>query len=139
MPTDTPNRLVALCCKPLVAQVLGIEIVYLEGAVVHVASLVGAHEECMMVDGFFTAVYVSKDCHVFLLVFRSIDVEEVCGDEVEVAGVELNLARKVLDGKPEMPKLKSVSRENIKGYGSYFMHSCWTWLESLEFSYTRLV
>ena len=82
---------------------------HLKGAVMHVASLVRAHEEGMMVDRLFAAINMSKDCYVLLLIFGSVDVKEVRRDEVEVAGVELNLVGKVLDTETEMTELESIS------------------------------
>ena len=87
------------------AKVLCIKIVYLERAVVYMAGLIRAHEKGMVIDGIPATVDMSEDCHVLLLVFRSIHIEEVGGYKIEILAIKLDLVGEVLHAKTEMTEL----------------------------------
>lgn len=95
MTSHSPHRLVPLSCQPVVSQLLGIEVVNFEGAVVHMRGLVCAHEEGVVVNGIASPIDVGKDCYVqFLAVL--FHVEEVTRDKVEIPGVEVKHGWEVL-------------------------------------------
>ena len=82
MSSNSPNTLIPFTNKPLVAQVLGIEVVHFEGAVVHVRGGVSGHEEGVVVGVSGADVDVAKDGDVGAEggVGRvGVDVEEVGG------------------------------------------------------------
>lgn len=94
MPPNTPHSLISLICKPLVAELLGVEVVNLEGAVVHMRGWIGGHEERVVVNVGGAAVDVREKGDVFLAGggcrVGVVDVEEVAGGDVEGAGVEVD-------------------------------------------------
>lgn len=65
---DSPAVLVALVAQPVVAQDLGVEVVGLEGGVVHVALGTLEEEETVVVDLLVAAVQPEEDGYVFVLV-----------------------------------------------------------------------
>lgn len=65
---DSPAVLVALVAQPVVAQDLGVEVVGLEGGVVHVALGALEEEEAVVVDLLVAAVQPEEDCYVLVLV-----------------------------------------------------------------------
>lgn len=67
MPANTPHALVPLLREPLVAHVLGVVVVHLEGTVVDVRGIAGRHEEGVVVDVCLAAVDVREDANQFLL------------------------------------------------------------------------
>lgn len=109
MPSHSPHRLVPLSGQPVVSQLLGIEVVNFEGAVVHMRGLVRAHEEGVVVNGIASPIDVGKDCYVHFLAVL-FHVEEVTRDEVEVPGVEVEHCRKILYAVSKVTKLFSVRR-----------------------------
>jgi hypothetical protein len=67
MSTDAPNRLIALLCKPLMPQSLGVEVMHLEAAVVHVRFTTrgkGGQEHCVMIDKILAPIDVCEHCDV---------------------------------------------------------------------------
>lgn len=94
MPPNTPHGFIPLLREPLVAEFLGVEVVDLEGAVVHVGGGVRGHEEGVVVDRSGAAVDVGEEGDCFFAggccVVFGVDVEEVAGDDVEGAGVEVD-------------------------------------------------
>lgn len=60
MPTNTPHRLVSFLIKPLVAELMCVEVMDFERAVVDVACWIGAHEEGTVVDMLFASIDVGK-------------------------------------------------------------------------------
>lgn len=65
---DAPAVLVALVAQPVVAQDLGVEVVGLEGGVVHMALGALEEEEAVVVDLLVAAVQPEEDGYVFVLV-----------------------------------------------------------------------
>lgn len=103
MSTEAPNTLVSLRLKPLMAQRLeksvsertrrgwlrrnlSIEIMDFEGAMVHVRCCVFTHEEGVVVHKILASIDVRKHGYVFSCGTLT-DVEEVCGDDVEMVGI----------------------------------------------------
>lgn len=70
MPSHAPDGFITLGSKPLMTQELGIEIVDLEGTMMHVLwgiGVIGAHEEGMVIDELVAAVDVCEYGHVSLV------------------------------------------------------------------------
>lgn len=65
---DAPAVLVALVAEPVVAQDLGVEVVGLEGGVVHVALGALEEEEAVVVDLLVAAVQPEEDGYVLVFV-----------------------------------------------------------------------
>ncbi|KAK5624816.1 hypothetical protein RRF57_000532 [Xylaria bambusicola] len=107
MSTYTPDGFVALLSQPLVPKHLGIIVVDFEGAMVHVASLIGAHEERMMVDIIIAAVNVGEDGNIFLSPVKFVDIQEVGWYKVKVFEVEIEFSRKILDTQTVMTQLQN--------------------------------
>lgn len=133
MPADAPDGVVALLVQPLVPEHLGVVVVHLEGAVVHVAGLVGAHEEGVVVDVVVAAVDVREDGHVLPGAVGLVDVEEVGGHEVEVLQVEVELAGEVLDAEAVVAQLGNspLSASSSSSSSSSCRATAWTWLTHL--------
>ena len=93
MPPNTPHTLIALIRQPLVAQMLGVEVVHFEGGVVNVRGRVRGHEEAVVVDEFLAQVEMQECCDDLAWWVRVcrrggwLHVEEVGGHEVEVLRV----------------------------------------------------
>ena len=108
MPSDTPDRLVAFLLQPLVAEVLCVEIMDFEGAVVDVRCFGLVQEEAMVVYVFGASVDVSEERNVLL---RSVLVgfhpEKVRGDNVEGSRVELDLRLEVLHAEAVVTELSA--------------------------------
>lgn len=68
VPADAPAVLVALVAQPVVTQDLGVEVVRLEGRVVHMALGTLEEEEAVVVDLLGAAVQPEKDGYVLVLV-----------------------------------------------------------------------
>jgi hypothetical protein len=86
-------------------QLLGVEIVHLEGTVMHVcAGGIGAEEDAVVVDEGVAEVEVGEHCSEALLAFV-FDVEKVGGEDVEGGGVEVEEGVEFLGCVSEMAKL----------------------------------
>lgn len=96
MPSHTPDALIILVGQPLMAQLLGVEVVDLERTVVHVCGGVAAHKEAVVVDKVGSAVDVREHRHVDGLSVL-IDVQEIGGNDVEVGRVEADHGGEVGD------------------------------------------
>lgn len=108
---NTPNRFVVFGDEPFVAEVLRVEVVDFETAVVHVRSGVPRHEECMVVCEIFAYVDVAEGGHVFALRrVRGVGiyVEEVGWGEVKGSCVPMELGRKVLHAEAVVAELDSL-------------------------------
>lgn len=105
MSAHAPGQLVPLLHQPLMAQLLGVEVVHLEGAVVYMGALgTGAEEDAVVVHEGVAEVEVDERRHEDLVAFV-LDVEEVGGDEVEGGGVELEEDVEFQGSIAEMAKL----------------------------------
>lgn len=69
---------------------------------------IGAHEEAMVVYMFFASVYMGKDSHILLLSFF-LDKEEICWDDIEILGIELDEGFEVYGANAVVTKLFRVS------------------------------
>lgn len=77
MSTHAPGQLVPLLRQPLMAQLLGVKVVHLKGAVVYVSTRgIGAEEDAVVVHEDVAEVQVGKHRHEDLLAFV-FDIEEV--------------------------------------------------------------
>lgn len=122
MPADAPDRRVSLLAKPLMAEILCVEIVHLERGVVHVRRRVRRQEERVMVDGHLAAVDVREERDILGLAFTlgpfGRHVEEVGRRDVERARVPLDLRREVTHAEPEVAQLvhrRGPGREAVEG------------------------
>lgn len=105
MPTNTPGQLIPFLRQPLMAQLLGVKVVHLEGAVVDMRfGGIGAEEDAVVVYEGIPEVEVGEHGYEDLLAFV-FDVEEVGWHNVEVCGVELEEGVEFLGCIPEMTKL----------------------------------
>jgi hypothetical protein len=87
------------------AQLLGVEVVHLKGAVVDMRlGGIGAEEDAVVVYEGIAEVEVGEHGYEDLLAFV-LDVEEVGWYNVEVGGVELEEVVELLGRIPEMAKL----------------------------------
>lgn len=105
MPTDSPDRLIPLLRQPLMSQHLGVVVMHLERAVVHMRRWVGAQEEAVVVDGLLASVDVGEDCDGHFLAGCLFDPEEVGWHDVELVRVELDHCVEVLHAKTEVAEL----------------------------------
>lgn len=137
MPPNAPNTLVSFRRKPLMPQILRIEIVHLEAGMMNMRSLVRAHEKGMVINIVLAAVDMAEDGH-FLGVFRPrtarpsahlrvlgtglVDVQNVRRHQVEMPRVEVELCGEVLHAEPVVSQLVDGS---------------WTGLEALELALAR--
>lgn len=64
MSSHTPYTLVSLFGQPLVTQLLGIKVMHLERAVMHVRSGIGAYEETVMVNKLGASIDMRKHGHI---------------------------------------------------------------------------
>lgn len=87
MPSETPNTIIPLLGEPLMAKMLRVKVMDLEGAVVYVGFGSCAQENGMMVDEVCASINVCKHCDNFVLSVVSIDVKKVGWDNVEVPGI----------------------------------------------------
>jgi len=97
MSSDPPHGGVLFRHQPLVAQLLRVEVVHLETAVVDVGRGVCGHEEGVVVGVLLAYVDVHEGCDVFAGLALAGDEEEVGGCEVEGAGVEVEHVFEALD------------------------------------------
>ena len=104
MSPNAPNSLIPLFRKPLVTKLLGVYIVDLEGAVVDMRGGIRTHEEGMVVHQILATVDMREDGYCFFG-FASFHVEEVCWDDVEVLGVEVEFGLEVLDAEAVVAEL----------------------------------
>ena len=71
----------------------------------HMARLVSAHKECMVVNVVLATVDVGEDRNILLGSIWLDNVLQVGRDKVEVSGVEVQLSPEVLHAQPVMPEL----------------------------------
>ena len=86
MPTYTPNTLIPFTDQPFMSQVLRIEVMNFEGAVVYMRSRVSIHEESMVIRVCGSNIEMKKSGDIFAnrgVLGVRVDVEEVCRYEVE--------------------------------------------------------
>ena len=121
---DAPDGLVPFAREPLVAEVLRVEVVDLEGAVVHVCGRVCVQEEAVVVHVLGPAVDVGEEGDVFSCILllgrgggggvvaavvvgvRLRHPEKIRRDDVEVARVELDLRLEILDAETVVTQLE---------------------------------
>ncbi len=77
----------------------------------HVAGLIRAHKEGVVVDVVVAAVDVGEYGDVLLGPVRLVDVQEVGRYEVEVLEVEIEFAGKVLDAQTVVAQLGDCRRQ----------------------------
>lgn len=105
MSAHAPGQLIPLLHQPLMAQLLGVEVVHLEGAVVYMGALgTGAEEDAVVVYEGVAEVKVREHCDEDSVAFV-LDVEKVGGDDVEGGGVELEEGVEFQGAIAEMAKL----------------------------------
>lgn len=129
-----PAVLVALVAQPVVAQDLGVEVVRLEGRVVHVALGPLEEEEAVVVHLLVAAVQPEEDCNVLVVVV----VVELSESVSRIASIELNqeLWSFYLAGiKVEVFGVELVAFLEIRhthAVVTQFVHGCWALLKALE-------
>lgn len=105
MSAHTPSQLIPFLHQPLMAQLLGVEVVHLEGAVMYMGALgTGAEEDAVVVYEGVAEVEVREHCHEVFVAFV-LDVEKVGGYDVEGGGVELEEGVEFQGAIAEMAKL----------------------------------
>lgn len=105
------------------SQVLGIKVMDLERAMVDMARRVLAHKERVVVHKLLATVDMCKQSNILPLALGAY-VENVAGDEVKVARIEVDLRREVLHAQAVVAQL---------------VHRGWAGLEAQEGSHSWLV
>lgn len=104
MPSNSPYTLVVLLSQPLMAQLLGVKVVYLKGAVMYMGGVIRAHEETVMVDQVCTAIDVCKQGNIDCL-FSLFHSQEIRGHDVEGGRVEIRHSAEVLNTESKVSQL----------------------------------
>lgn len=87
MSPHTPDTLVSLIRKPLVAQLLRVKIVDFERAMMYMRLCCCAQEYCVMIYEVFASVDMRKDSHDFFGAIVARNIQKVGWDNVEVLSV----------------------------------------------------
>ena len=109
MTADTPNTLISLLGKPLVSQMLSIEVVNFKRAMMDMRTRAFAEEYGVVVSILLPSVDMGEHGYNEFVSVIFCDVKKVCRNNVEINRVPLDLFFEVVYNKAIVTKLLGVN------------------------------